>query len=96
MYSRSAFFNHAQPPTQSVVGGGLPLPTRTCTPGPVTPSTVKNTVAGPGGNTRPFGGTLKVSDARSLERLASIKTSRALEWNACDEKPRSISETSAE
>lgn len=50
-------------------------------------------MAGPGGKTLPFGGVVNVSDLRSLEIVASIKTRRALEWNAWLEKPRSIRDT---
>lgn len=50
-------------------------------------------MAGPGGYTRPLGGVVNVKDLRSLEIVASMKTSRALEWNAWLEKPRSIRET---
>ena len=74
--------------SHSRVGGGLPLPTITCTPVLVTSSTVRKIVAGPGGYTRPFGGVVNVSDLRSLETVASMKTKRALEWKACEEKPR--------
>ena len=64
-----------------------------CTPVLVTSSTVKKIVAGPGGKTRPLGGSVKVSDLRSLDTVCSKNTRRALEWNACDEKPKSISDT---
>lgn len=63
-------------------------------PSLVTSSTVKKIVAGPGGYTRPFGGVVKVSDLLSCEIWASMKTSRALEWKAWVEKPRSINEAS--
>ena len=36
---------------------------------------------------------MNVSVRRSLDIVASMKTRRALEWNACVEKPRSIKDT---
>lgn len=77
----------------SNVGGEFPLPTMVCTPLLVTSSTVKKIVAGPGGYTRPFGGSVKVIDLRSLDTVCSRNTRRALEWNACEENPRSINDT---
>ena len=77
----------------SRVGGLLPLPAMIITPGLVTSSTVRKSVAGPGGYTRPLGGIVNVSDFLSRESCASRKTRRALEWNACEEKPRSMRET---
>lgn len=50
-------------------------------------------MAGPGGKTLPFGGVVNVSDLPSLETDASMKTSRALEWKAWLEKPKSIRDT---
>jgi hypothetical protein len=38
---------------------------------------------------------VNVSELRSLEMEASMKTRRALEWKAWLEKPRSISDTAA-
>ena len=62
-------------------------------PSLVTSSMVKKIVAGPGGYTLPFGGVTNVSDLRSGEILASMKTRRALEWKAWLENPRSMRET---
>lgn len=66
----------------SRVGGEFPLPIITHAPSLVTSSTVRKMVAGPGGYTRPFGGATNVSDLRSAEIVASMKTKRALEWKA--------------
>ena len=62
-------------------------------PSLVTSSTVRKIVAGPGGYTLPLGGVTNVSDLRSAEMVASMKTRRALEWKAWLENPRSISDT---
>ena len=40
-----------------------------------------------------LGGEVIVRVSPSSDKLNSKKTNRALEWNACDENPRSISET---
>jgi hypothetical protein len=50
-------------------------------------------VPGPGGYTLLLGGLDISSVLRSEDNLASSQTSRELEWNACEEYPRSISAT---
>ena len=75
------------------MGGGFPLPIITHAPSLVTSSIVRKIVAGPGGYTLPFGGVVNVSDLPSEEIRASMNTNRALEWNAWDENPRSMSDT---
>ena len=62
-------------------------------PSLVTSSMVRKIVADPGGYTRPLGGVTNVRDLRSADIFASMNTSRALEWNAWLEKPRSMRET---
>ena len=66
----------------SRVGGEFPVPIMTHAPTLVTSSTVRKMVAGPGGYTRPLGGVTNVSDLRSADIVASMKTRRALEWDA--------------
>lgn len=58
--------------------------------------TVRKTIAGPGGKTLPLGGVVNVRDLPSRETDASMKTSRALEWKAWLEKPRSMSDTAGQ
>lgn len=76
-----------------VWGGGAPVPTITCCPSLVTPSTVKKMNPGPGGYIFRLGGAVMVSERRSLDNRASMNTSRALEWKAWLENPRSINAT---
>ncbi len=59
----------------------------------VTSSIVKKMNAGPGGKTLRFGGAVMVNDLRSFESFDVINTSRALEWKAWLENPKSMSAT---
>ena len=49
--------------------------------------------AGPGGYIFGLGGVVNVSERRSMETRASMKTNRALEWKAWLENPRSMRAT---